>query len=419
MKKHTFYYFREFGELCGIDCSTLTLKERLFLSCILTKARAKDTSTFAELLFGDLSAVTRVGFKDFDKLVTDTVMKSYGKLFDYIIENAPKRNAEATGEDRYSIHAISIDTEKLFLTKNGMHGKTLAPIAWKAFALAAAASKSKTYEWRELNIFSWMLDDAEDVNSILKVNKTQLKRSIQAWLKAAGINGEFRGDRFIVDCAGYTSKLSEKQRGWSKESLVEKPVKVVKAIKVVEPIEEASSKPVKAEELFDDEELTAEEKAAEEEWLAAESGEKEEEEPAEEVEEVVEATSSDTLTPEQWVEWYDKHEAEYDAAGKHKEWASKLRFCSLVFNLNAAKERIAKAFGMKGDALEKFIATRYVDDKVGGFETKKKLCKAFKELQNRVFLRKDDDSWTGGDKELGDIFVAYACKAHRFMRETF
>ena len=235
MAKKLFYYFREFRTIEGVDCSSLTLQERLFLSVILTKNRNNDDRTFADILFNGVSSFTRKGFEDFDKLVTSVIQKKYGKLFDWLVDNAGKVNTLRTKKsDKWLVHAITIDTAKLFYTKNGSHGSSLPSLAWKAFALAASSSASEVPEWRELDIFDWM-EEGMTLDKKTKVNKTQLKRSIQAWLKATGITGIFRVERFIVDAKGFENVLTDKERGWSKPKLTPEVKLVIE--KTVKPFE--------------------------------------------------------------------------------------------------------------------------------------------------------------------------------------
>lgn len=198
-----FVYLREFTNVDGVDFSSLTIQQRLFMSAVLTKYRYTDNEkkTLAEIIFNYEERWTKTNFKAYDELITSVIEDELGYMTDFIKRNARKLNENDTrsnAEDRYLIRGICIDTKKIYLTRNGSHGDSLSQIAWKAFTLASALSRMNTLQWRVLPIYNWVTDHI-DRNTVESTNKTILKRSIEKWLRLAEVSGEFEGNVFIVD----------------------------------------------------------------------------------------------------------------------------------------------------------------------------------------------------------------------------
>lgn len=213
----TFVYLREFSNNHGIDFSTLTLQQRLFMSAVLTKYRYDDKRTLAQIIFNSSECYSKANFEAYDKLITSIIDDELGEMTTWIKKNAKElsedRKSKRT-EDRYLIKGIIIDQRKIYAMRNGAHGsltmtvkkngiETVQPlpqIAWKAFALAAALSNIGVLQWRMLNIYNWVVNDITE-QKVESTNKTILKRNIEKWLRIAKISGEFEksGDYFYVD----------------------------------------------------------------------------------------------------------------------------------------------------------------------------------------------------------------------------
>lgn len=205
------------GEVEHCDCNELTLVERLIVSAYLTMIRQKSNKTLAEIIFDYDGFHTPKNFADFDNAVSRT-LKKYAGLFHYLDNNANALNVSAkdfkTFSDKYEIYAIEIDTEDIFNVQNGRTGRSIYPIAWKAFALAAAASKYTNINTRRLHIFNWLTEEIKPVDlEMLSRNKTQTKNAITNWLEALNaseysqhVYGEFKGGDFIVDVKGFNAK---------------------------------------------------------------------------------------------------------------------------------------------------------------------------------------------------------------------
>ena len=198
-----FVYLREFTTVDGVDFSSLTLQQRLFMSAVLSKYRyaENEKKTLAELIFNYEERWTKVNFKAYDELITSIIENELGEMTVFIKKNAKRldENTKSTSaEERYYIKGIVINTNKAFVTRNGAHGDSLPQIAWKYAALASSLSKIGYPQWRMLPIYNWVAD-VINYNEILKKNKTILKRSIEKWLRAVEISGEFEGNTFIVD----------------------------------------------------------------------------------------------------------------------------------------------------------------------------------------------------------------------------
>ena len=405
-----FLYFREYGKIADVDCSELTLQERLLLSCILTKARNDDKRTLTGILFQNVNMASRTNFIDIDKLVTDVIMKKYGHLFDWIVEHAKDLNTGSKNfkKDRYVVHAISIDIPKCFSKKNGKNSSSLASLAWRAAALAAAASSSSVEEWRKLNIFEWLTNEVT-IEKVKKTSKTQLKRSIQAWLETVGITGTFTFDYFIVDPNGHESALTAEEkaaaRGWSK------PPKKTKK-EETKPVEEAiEAKPVAEEAEEAEDELDD----AEKEWLDNEKSLSEDEnidgEPS------IFKYDSDDLSKYTHEDWKKLYEAKRE---KHKNMARIITYFRTAWgDINDEVMKIAKKLKVKEAVIKKFIETGYVDDRDGGYEMKQKIRDEIKKLQEHIMMAREDNSWQ--DKyypELGNILVAFAHYSHEKLMEV-
>ena len=424
MAKKLFYYFREFRTIEGVDCSSLTLQERLFLSVILTKLRTKDTRTFADILFNGVSSFTRKGFEDFDKLVTSVIQKKYGRLFDWLVESADKVNVNKTSKsDKYIVHAITIDTAKLFYTKNGSHGSSLAALAWKAFALAAASSSTEVSEWRELDLFAWMEDDMP-IEKRVKVNKTQMKRAIQSWLKAVGITGTFKVESFIVDAKGFDSKLTDKERGWSKP----------KSEPEDKPVIEETVKPevVEEEDIDEDEGLTPEEAEAEKEWRRQEASidftmAEEPDVPAFKYDKTDDWSK---YSREDWAKWYDVTKANYEAKAAKADkdtpkWSSLLnefytpgsKYYDFVRHDGEEIKAIAKKLKVKVSDIDAVISGKRIEG--ADWQVKKdSIRRALKDLQDSVIMKAQDrDIWDADEyPRIAKIYVGFACKNYKYMK---
>lgn len=371
MKK--FVYFREFGTIEGYDCSVLTLRERLFLSCILTKFRYNDGRTLGEILFNYDGFHTGRNFKDFDKMVTDVVSKKLGKLQDFIVENAAKLNEKTVknedGADRYKIHGITIETEKLFKTKLGSHGTSLDSIAWRSFALAAAKSKSKVTEWRALNIYQWLTDEVT-LEKIMKTTKTTLKRNIESWLREAEIAGEFKGDFFIVDANGCGNG---ELRGCSKSRKDKQQEQKVQ--KEQEKIENAIKKAPIGTKVFD----------------------------------VIKNEDTEDYAyvneVHRWKELYGKL-----YAANEEKWQKILRWIQANWgSISEAITKIGKKHKVSKDVLDKAIRDEYLTDKEGGLVMKNSLRKDLLELRQHILNSEIDESWCK-NPVVRKINVAFAYK---------
>ncbi len=404
-KKHkTLVYFREFGEIEGYDCSELTLQNRLFLSAILTKHRFGLDETLGQIIFSydefHSCLYSKTNIDDFDKLITEMIQKKYGKLFDFIVENATVRNGK-----NWKIHAIEIDKNKMFTLRNGSNNQKqdsrLASLSWRAFALAAAASESLVTEWRTLPIYAYNFDlEAINGGNIPTTSKTQIKNSITKWLETVNIGGEFKGDCFVVDSAKFINKTGQLIRGGVKHKQQEKQTRVVedkaKEQEQTKRIEEAVKKAPNGTKVFEviknetkNEQKQEQRQEEREEWMLA----------------VDRKSKNDELM--EWQKYYDETK---EKVMNEEKWQSILGWIYVNWgSVGDAITKIGKNHRVSKDVLDKAMRDEYLSDKEGGLAMKNALRKDLLDLRQHILNSEFDDSWCK-DKVIRKINVAFAYK---------
>ena len=214
------------------DTSRLSLKDRLIISAFATKISLGTKKTLAEIIFDyDKDRVfTPANFKAFDELITDIIKKKYIGLINWIETNYSKNS---TYKRRFT---DTIDASEIYDTKNGRSGYSIDSIAWKAFVLASADNQQiRIDSLNKILTIKWLNSDLIDISEVgeeelkrYKVNKTQTQRTIQRWLDAAGIDGEFKGDYFYIK--GRKNKKKEDNDASKKEDEMKSmPNKITKA----------------------------------------------------------------------------------------------------------------------------------------------------------------------------------------------
>lgn len=189
------------GETEIIDFKDLTLIDRLFVSAYLTKKDTGTKKTLAEIIFAygdEYDSFTRGNFVDYDSMISSALDK-WSNILHWIDTNHNKR-LSSKGTLVTDIKCIPIRTEDIFALKNGRTGMALSPIAWKAYALAAAKSKRNYIPYlRMLNIYNW-LDASVNIKDMdlkkymhYRKNASQTRNTIRKWIDAVGLKGEFVG----------------------------------------------------------------------------------------------------------------------------------------------------------------------------------------------------------------------------------
>ena len=232
IKNMDFYYLREHrkvdvldtnGNSLVLDFTSLTLFERLILSAVLTYLKQGGTgvsgkvkpSHIVNIVYGvdDAALLTTGQLTAFSKLATDTIVNK-AHMIAWLIDNIGKKTKDDHGNEKDFIKCITINSRQIFATRNGKDCKSLDSIAWRAAALNAATAKNKLiYDFQSLSIFNWLnskvisitdlLDSAsedeyEQVRYNFVHNKGNMKKAIQNWLDAVGIDGEFDRNSCII-----------------------------------------------------------------------------------------------------------------------------------------------------------------------------------------------------------------------------
>lgn len=232
IKNMNFYYLREHrkvdvldtnGNSLVLDFTSLTLFERLILSAVLTYLKQGGAGVsgkvkprhIVNIVYGvdDAALLTTGQLTAFSKLATDIIVNK-AHMVTWLIDNIGKKTNDDHGNEKDFIKCITINSRQIFATRNGKDCKSLDSIAWRAAALNAATAKNKLiYDFQSLSIFNWLnskvisitdlLDSAseneyEQVRYNFVHNKGNMKKAIQNWLDAVGIDGEFDRNSCII-----------------------------------------------------------------------------------------------------------------------------------------------------------------------------------------------------------------------------
>lgn len=218
-----FYYLREYrevetfdsdGEDILLDFTDLTLLERLVLSAVLTwlkLSQAKDIKkipkeTLVKILFAGkgVDQLPLHCLKDYASSIGEILVKR-AKHISWLEDNFSKKSQLSSKHTE--VFMISIDPKLLFTTRLGSKGTSLDSLAWRAFALAAARSKStKISEMKTLHIYNWRDASFLDINDLTFEQLEALGRcryvyikAAKKWMASAGVKGNWDGNRLTVE----------------------------------------------------------------------------------------------------------------------------------------------------------------------------------------------------------------------------
>lgn len=218
-----FYYLREYrevetfdsdGEDILLDFTDLTLLERLVLSAVLTwlkLSQAKDIKkipkeTLVKILFAGkgVDQLPLHCLKDYASSIGEILVKR-AKHISWLEDNFSKKSQLSSKHTE--VFMISIDPKLLFTTRLGSKGTSLDSLAWRAFALAAARSKStKISEMKTLHIYNWRDANFLDINDLTFEQLEALGRcryvyikAAKKWMASAGVKGTWDGNRLTVE----------------------------------------------------------------------------------------------------------------------------------------------------------------------------------------------------------------------------
>lgn len=389
------------------DTSRLSLKDRLIISAFATKISLGTKKTLAEIIFDyDKDRVfTPANFKAFDELITDIIKKKYIGLINWIETNYSKNS---TYKRRFT---DTIDASEIYDTKNGRSGYSIDSIAWKAFVLASADNQQiRIDSLNKILTIKWLNSDLIDISEVgeeelkrYKVNKTQTQRTIQRWLDAAGIDGEFKGDYFYIK--GRKNKKKEDNDASKKEDEMKSmPNKITKAeekailstpsdtnlFSILKSKDKEEAKE-EAKEAKDEEESTAQPDAPEcDEAVTTDTTIKEE---------PIAQLDAPDVTEEEDPEWYIQYYDDYcehrfgDELNKKTEYARKLY--KMWGNTVEKIEKICRKLKITPREYESYKLKGFIPGN-DGLIKKAKIKAALSELRCKVMNAPFDNSWMPG-----------------------